>query len=78
VSFPVGWDDIEQVTPRDFTIRTAPGLLATPWAEQLPAPQTLPADLIAEGHEIPIARVVAMHEGKRRKAAARKAAESES
>jgi len=74
VSFPVGWADIEQVSPRDFTVLTAPGLLATPWAEQLPAPQTLPPDLIAEGHEIPIARVVAMHEGKRRKAAARKAA----
>jgi bifunctional non-homologous end joining protein LigD len=75
VSFPVGWDDIEQVTPRDFTVRTAPDLLTTPWADQLPAPQALPSDLIAEGHEIPIARVVAMHEGKRRKAAARKAAE---
>jgi DNA ligase D len=75
VSFPVGWDDVEQVTPRDFTVRTAPALLTTSWADQLPAPQALPADLIAEGHEIPIARVVAMHEGKRRKAAARKAAE---
>ncbi|WP_026162601.1 non-homologous end-joining DNA ligase [Kribbella catacumbae] len=75
VSFPVGWADLEQVTPRDFTVHTAPDLLATPWAEQLPAPQTLPPDLIAEGNEIPIARVVAMHEGKRRKAAARKAAE---
>lgn len=77
VSFPVGWADIERVTPRDFTVHTAPGLLATPWAEQLPSPQTLPPDLIAEGHEIPIARVVAMHEGKRRKAAARKAAAAE-
>lgn len=77
VSYPVGWADVEQVTPHDFTIRTVPALLAkaTPWADQLPAPQALPADLIAEGHEIPIARVVAMHEGKRRKAAARKAAE---
>ncbi|GAA3558908.1 non-homologous end-joining DNA ligase [Kribbella ginsengisoli] len=75
VSFPVGWADVEQVTPRDFTVKTAPGLLKTSWPDQLPAPQTLPADLIAEGHEIPIARVVAMHEGKRRKAAARKAAE---
>jgi DNA primase len=77
VSYPVGWTDLEQVTPRDFTIRTTPALLAkaTPWADQLPAPQALPPDLIAEGHEIPIARVVAMHEGKRRKAAARKAAE---
>lgn len=33
----------------------------------MPADQRLPADLIAEGHDIPVARVVAMHEGKRRK-----------
>ncbi|WP_433021124.1 non-homologous end-joining DNA ligase [Kribbella sp. CA-294648] len=77
VSFPVGWDDLEQVSPRDFTVRTTPGLLTTSWADQLPAPQTLPADLIEEGHTIPVARVVAMHEGKRRKAAARKAAADE-
>ncbi|MEU4393180.1 non-homologous end-joining DNA ligase [Kribbella sp. NPDC023855] len=77
VSFPVGWDDLEQVSPRDFTVRTTPGLLSTSWADQLPAPQTLPADLIEEGHTIPVARVVAMHEGKRRKAAARKAAADE-
>jgi hypothetical protein len=32
----------------------------------MPEPQVLPADLVAEGHDIPIARVVAMHEGKRR------------
>ena len=48
-----------------------PGLLASQpgWDEQLPAPQELPADLVAEGHEIPVARVQAMHEGKRRKRA---------
>ena len=32
----------------------------------MPEPQELPPDLVAEGHEIPIARVIAMHEGKRR------------
>jgi bifunctional non-homologous end joining protein LigD len=71
VSFPVGWDDLDRVTPRDFTIRTAPGLLgdADRWADQLPAPQSLPEDLLEEGRAIPIARVVAMHEGKRRKRA---------
>jgi hypothetical protein len=37
----------------------------------MPAPQELPADLVAEGHEIPIARVQAMHEGKRRARTAR-------
>ncbi len=73
VSFPVGWDDLEAITPRDFTIQTAPGLLGDGdrWADLLPEPQTLPADLVAEGHEIPIARVIAMHEGKRRAAAKR-------
>lgn len=73
VSFPVAWDDLEQVTPRDFTIKTAPGLLGErdPWAEGMPAPQRLPEDLVAEGHTIPVARVVAMHEGKRRARARR-------
>ncbi|GIJ49532.1 ATP-dependent DNA ligase [Virgisporangium aliadipatigenens] len=72
VSFPVSWDELDDVTPRDFTIRTVPALVADrdPWAEAMPAPQTLPEDLIAEGHTIPVARVVAMHEGKRRKRAA--------
>jgi DNA ligase D len=76
VSFPVPWDEIENVSPRDFTIRNAASLLGerNPWADALPAPQDLPADLIAEGHEIPVARVVAMHEGKRRKRAAEQAA----
>lgn len=75
VSFPVSWDDLESVTPRDFTIRNAADLLGDtdPWAAALPAPQQLPADLVAEGHEIPVARVAAMHEGKRRKRAAEQA-----
>ncbi|MGW1342919.1 non-homologous end-joining DNA ligase [Kribbella sp. NPDC002412] len=78
VSFPVGWDDLDRVTPRDFTVRTAPDLLgdADRWADQLPAPQTLPEDLLEEGRAIPIARVAAMHEGKRRKRA-KEAAEKE-
>ena len=76
VSFPVPWADIENVSPRDFTIHNAADLLGDrdPWADALPAPQDLPADLIAEGHEIPVARVAAMHEGKRRKRAAERAA----
>ncbi|MER7335125.1 MULTISPECIES: ATP-dependent DNA ligase [unclassified Micromonospora] len=75
VSFPVDWADLGDVTPADFTIRTVPALVADrdPWAERMPAPQQLPADLVAEGHTIPIARVQAMHEGKRR-ARARRAA----
>jgi bifunctional non-homologous end joining protein LigD len=68
VSFPVPWDELGNVAPADFTIRTAVGLAdgRDPWTELLPAAQELPAGLVAEGHEIPIARVQAMHEGKRR------------
>ncbi|MEU8419009.1 ATP-dependent DNA ligase [Amycolatopsis japonica] len=68
VSFPVAWDDLENVVPADFTVHTALDLLGRkdPWAESMPEPQTLPADLVEQGHAIPIARVVAMHEGKRR------------
>jgi DNA ligase D len=68
VSFPVGWDHVDHVKPADFTILSAVERLGDgdPWADALPAPQRLPADLVAEGHEIPIARVAAMHEGKRR------------
>jgi DNA primase len=68
VSFPVAWDSLDEVSPGDFTVRNAAQLLAgaDPWAAALPSPQALPEDLIAEGHTIPIARVQAMHEGKRR------------
>ena len=75
VSFPLAWSDLEAAEPADFTLRTVPGLLGRgdPWADA-PGPQILPADLIAEGHTIPIARVQAMHEGKRRARAKRAAA----
>jgi bifunctional non-homologous end joining protein LigD len=68
VSFPVGWDDLDRVVPGDFTIRSVPALVADadPWHERMPEPQRLPADLVEEGRAIPIARVQAMHEGKRR------------
>jgi DNA ligase D len=75
VSFPVAWDDLDGVAPADFTIRTALEVLGDrdPWAELMPAPQALPADLVEEGHTIPIARVQAMHEGRRRARARREA-----
>jgi DNA ligase D len=75
VSYPVGWADVEAATPADFTVKTVPGLLGDrdPWAEALPAPQRLPAELVAEGRTIPVARVQAMHEGKRRAKARREA-----
>jgi DNA ligase D len=73
VSFPIDWADLDAVTPSDFTIHTAVGLLGgrDPWAEHLPGPQRLPDELVAEGHAIPVARVQAMHEGKRRARAKR-------
>jgi bifunctional non-homologous end joining protein LigD len=75
VSYPVGWDGLDDATPTDFTIRTVPGLVGDgdPWAEAMPPAQDLPEDLVAEGHEIPVARVRAMHEGKRRARARREA-----
>jgi hypothetical protein len=68
VSFPLPWDDLDQVEPTDFTIRNASELLAgaDPWMELMPAPQPVAPVLLEEGREIPIARVQAMHEGKRR------------
>ncbi len=76
VSFPVAWDDLDRVAPADFTVRTAAALLADgdPWAAQMPVPQQLSPGLIDEGQAIPVARVQAMHEGKRR-ARARRAAD---
>jgi DNA ligase D-like protein (predicted polymerase) len=73
VSFPVSWDELDRVTPTDFTIHTVPALVrgGNPWADHLPKPQSLPADLIEEGRAIPVARVQAMHEGKRRAVARR-------
>jgi DNA ligase D-like protein (predicted polymerase) len=73
VSFPVAWADLDAVAPAEFTVRTAAGLLggADPWRAALPAPQPLPADLLEEGRAIPVARVAAMHEGRRRARARR-------
>jgi DNA ligase D len=71
VSFPVSWDDLDDVTPADFTIKSTLDVTGDPWAEAMPEPQALPTDLVQEGHAIPIARVQAMHEGKRRKRAAK-------
>jgi DNA ligase D-like protein (predicted polymerase) len=74
VSFPVPWEDLERVTPEDFTLGTAADLLGDtdPWTRLLPEPQPLAASLVDEGRKIPIARVQAMHEGKRRKRAAQR------
>jgi DNA ligase D len=76
VSMPLAWEDLPQASPADFTITTVPRLLGDddPWTGLMPPPQVLDAALVQEGHAIPVARVAAMHAGKRR-AAARRAAE---
>ncbi len=68
VSFPLRWDDLAFVEPSDFTIHSAPDHLgdSDPWAALMPAPQQLTTELVDEGHAIPVGRVQAMHEGKRR------------
>jgi bifunctional non-homologous end joining protein LigD len=73
VSFPVDWGDLDDVAPADFTVHTALGQLGDgdPWSAQMADPQHLSADLVEEGRSIPVARVQAMHEGKRRARARR-------
>ena len=68
VSFPIGWDDLDAVSPHEFSIHTAIRLLGDrdPWAEQMPPPQPLRAALVEEGASITGGRVQAMHEGRRR------------
>jgi DNA ligase D len=73
VSFPVGWEDLDDVAPGDFTVHTALQHLGdrNPWTSQMVSPQRVPTDLVEEGRAIPVARVQAMHEGKRRARARR-------
>jgi bifunctional non-homologous end joining protein LigD len=73
VSFPLDWSDLDGAEPGHFTVHTAIEALGgrDPWAESMPEPQRLPTDLIEHGRTIPVARVAAMHEGKRRARARR-------
>ena len=73
VSFPLAWSDLDDVSPGDFTIHTALDALdgRDRWAESMPSPQRLPDALVEQGRAIPVARVAAMHEGKRRARARR-------
>ena len=68
VSFPLDWDELDHASPADFTVLTAVRLLGDGdrWASRMPPPQRVRAELIDEGRAIPVARVQAMHEGKRR------------
>ena len=56
VSFPVALGRPRRRRAADFTVHTALDSSATrdPWAERCPS-RSVPADLVAEGHEIPIA-----------------------
>jgi DNA primase len=73
VSFPLTWDELDDVRPGDFTIHTALAMLSgrDRWTELMPEPNLLSEELVAEGRLIPIARVQALHEGKRRARAQR-------
>jgi len=68
VSFPVAWDELGSAVPAEFNLHTAPRLLEKrpSWADLLPDAQAVDRALIEEGHAVPIARVQAMHEGRRR------------
>jgi bifunctional non-homologous end joining protein LigD len=73
VSFPVAWDALDGVAPKDFTVHTARRHVGdrNPWAEHMPPPQRVSDDLVEEGRAIPAGRVEAMHEGRRRARARR-------
>lgn len=70
VSFPLAWDELDSFTPGEVTIRNALDRLAgrPAWSALLPPAQVVPGELVAEGREIPVPRVAAMHEGRRRRA----------
>jgi bifunctional non-homologous end joining protein LigD len=73
VSFPLEWEELDRITPGDFTVHTALGQLEgrTPWSDLMADRQSVSASLVEAGHAIPVARVQAMHEGKRRARARR-------
>jgi DNA ligase D len=76
VSFPLDWSELDNADPGEFTVHSAIDALAgrDPWADSMPEPQRLPTDLVEQGRAIPVARVAAMHEGKRRARARRRKA----
>jgi DNA primase len=78
VSFPLAWEDLRDASPADFTITSVLGLIGDtdPWTALMPPAQVVDPGLVEEGHTIPVARVAAMHAGKRRARARREEAES--
>ena len=73
VSFPVSWETLADVSPSDFRVRNA-ATVAPPWSAPDWLLQDLSPALLEEGHAIPVPRVQAMHEGKRRARARREQA----
>ena len=55
VSFPVGWDELDDITPGDFTVHTALDRLGDrdPWAEHMPEPQPISAGARRGGRRHP-------------------------
>jgi bifunctional non-homologous end joining protein LigD len=72
-SFPVSRADLAHLRAADLTIKTAAGLVdgQDARAGSFPPPRPVPADLLAHGRAVPVARVATMHEGKRRAGARR-------
>lgn len=70
VSFPVAWEALGDVRPADFTVASVRHQLedAGPWLGDVAAATELPADLLAEGHEIPPPRMAALNRGSARRA----------
>ena len=58
VSFPLDWDELNNVSPADVTVLTAVGRLGDGdrWATRMPQPQRLSTELLEEGRSIPVAR----------------------
>jgi bifunctional non-homologous end joining protein LigD len=68
VSFPLAWDQLDRAAPADFTLHAAARLIGDrdPWRDHMPSPRPLNPELVEEGRGIPVARVQALHEGRRR------------
>ncbi len=50
IALPVSWDELPSIDPEDFTVLTAPEILAKrddPWADLLLTKQTIPRDVVA-------------------------------
>ncbi|HTW08838.1 MAG TPA: hypothetical protein VME46_15085 [Acidimicrobiales bacterium] len=67
VSFPLSWSELGSVRPGELTVHTAIERLgnADPWVANMPAPQVLSPELVAEGNAIPAPRGQALQRGRK-------------